>query len=216
MSASGLPITQLGSTIKSHLGIAEKYEGKAEEHYKSAGIHLLEAKARIASGEYEGKFGMFLMRECNDLSDSRAYELIAIANGTKTVENIRERAREGMRASRAKAANVKRQREELLAAILAAEALRKAQTAASAPDPIRNVTEPSDAEVPRSESLAARRAAAHAEAAAIRRMPGYVPYDEPAEVRLAYQIEAACRGVAVEQLQYVLNYLRAAKKSVTR
>ena len=47
--ASGLPITQLGSTIKSHLGIAEKYEGKADEHYKSAGIHLLEAKARIAA-----------------------------------------------------------------------------------------------------------------------------------------------------------------------
>ena len=89
MNTSGLPITQLGSTIKSHLGIAGKYEGKAEEHYKSAGIHILEAKARITSGEYEGKFGAFLLHECGDLSSSRAYELIAVANGTKTVESVR-------------------------------------------------------------------------------------------------------------------------------
>ena len=33
---------------------------------------------------------MFLMRECDDLSSSRAYELISIANGTKTVEEVRK------------------------------------------------------------------------------------------------------------------------------
>jgi hypothetical protein len=48
------------------------------------------AKARIASGEYEGKFGAFLLHECNELSSSRAYELIAVAEGTKTVESLRE------------------------------------------------------------------------------------------------------------------------------
>ena len=90
MGASGLPITQLGSTIKAHLTTAEKYMGKSEEHFKAAGLHLIEAKNRIALGEYDGKFGKFLTLECNSLSSSRAYELISIANGTKTVEAIRE------------------------------------------------------------------------------------------------------------------------------
>lgn len=94
MNASGLPITQLGSTIKAHMTTAEKYAGKSEEHYKSAGLHLMEAKARIAAGEYDGKFGKFLTLECNCLSSSRAYELISIANGTKTVQDIRDYDRE--------------------------------------------------------------------------------------------------------------------------
>lgn len=89
MSASGLPITQLGSTIKAHLDRADKYLGKSEEHFKAAGIHLVEAKARIASGEYEGAFGAFLIHECNDLSSSRAYELIAIASGETTIDQMR-------------------------------------------------------------------------------------------------------------------------------
>lgn len=100
MSASGLPITQLGSTIKAHLSTAEKYIGKSEGHYKAAGLHLVEAKQRIEAGEYEGRFGKFLTLECNSLSSSRAYELIAIANGTKTVESIRAAVNE--RAARAR------------------------------------------------------------------------------------------------------------------
>ena len=51
---------------------------------------MLEAKARVAAGEYEGKFGKFLLFGCKDLSSSRAYELMAIAQGTKTVEGIRK------------------------------------------------------------------------------------------------------------------------------
>ena len=100
MNASGLPITQLGSTIKAHMSTAEKYAGKSEEHYKSAGLHLMEAKARIAAGEYDGKFGKFLTLECNCLSSSRAYELISIANGTKTVESLREEMAGRKRAER--------------------------------------------------------------------------------------------------------------------
>jgi hypothetical protein len=100
MNASGLPITQLGSTIKAHLSTAEKYMGKSEEHFKSAGLHLIEAKRRIAAGEYKGNFGKFLALECNSLSSSRAYELIAIANGTKTVTSIREGKAASMKRSR--------------------------------------------------------------------------------------------------------------------
>jgi hypothetical protein len=105
-NASGLPITQLGSTIKAHMSAGEKYEDKAEQHFKSAGMHLLEAKARIAAGEYGAPFGAFISKECGGLSSSRAYELIAIANGTKTVESIRAE----------KAASVRKCREQAAAA----------------------------------------------------------------------------------------------------
>jgi len=50
----------------------------------------IEAKTRIGAGEYFGKFGMFLQLECKNLGESRAYELIAVAKGTKTAESIRE------------------------------------------------------------------------------------------------------------------------------
>ncbi len=102
--ASGLPITQLGSTIKAHLMSADRHIAKSDEHYKAAGLHLIEAKDRIKAGEYAGKFGRFLMLECNGIGDSRAYELIAIAKGTTTLDEVRERAREGMQRSRARAA----------------------------------------------------------------------------------------------------------------
>jgi hypothetical protein len=100
MNASQLTITQLAATINAHAGKAEQYADKAEQHYKAAGLHLIEAKKRIAAGEYEGGFVKFLKDECKALSSSRAYELIAIANGTKTVAAIREKKAATMRRSR--------------------------------------------------------------------------------------------------------------------
>lgn len=46
--ASGLPITQLGATIQAHIGNAEKYIGKTEEHYKAAGLGIL--KVSVSTG----------------------------------------------------------------------------------------------------------------------------------------------------------------------
>lgn len=100
MNTSQLTITQLASTINAHLGKANKYADKAEEHFKSMGIHLIEAKQRIASGEYEGGFVAFLAAECKGLSKSRAYELIAIGNGTKTVADGRKVKAAGMQKAR--------------------------------------------------------------------------------------------------------------------
>ena len=101
MNTSQLTITQLASTINAHTGKADQYADKAEQHYKAAGIHLIEAKQRIANGEYEGGFVAFLKNECKGLSSSRAYELIAIGNGSTTLAAQRE----------AKAASMKKSRE---------------------------------------------------------------------------------------------------------
>src|SRR5690606_21347407 len=80
-----------------HISAGDKAFGKAEEHYKAAGIHLIEARDRV---KREGMtFSAFIVGHCN-LGRSRAYELIAIADGTKTLADVRERARTGMAAHR--------------------------------------------------------------------------------------------------------------------
>jgi len=85
VSTSLLPLDTLAGTIKAHIAAGDKAQGKAEEHYKAAGIHLMEARDRVKS---EGKaFSAFLIG--HHIGSSRAYELIAIANGTKTLADIR-------------------------------------------------------------------------------------------------------------------------------
>lgn len=124
-NASGLPIGQLGSTIKAHMGMAEKYIGKCEEHYRSAGAHLIEAKRRISENkEFAGDFKGFLMNCCNGLSSSRAYELIAIAGGKTTQEEHRQGARardQAYRDRKAAAPRVRRPTENLKEARAAAQ-----------------------------------------------------------------------------------------------
>lgn len=84
----------LGTTIKHHIVAAEKHQEKQESHFKSAGIYLIEARDRVKAGEYESPhFSHFLVQYAK-MSPSRAYELIAIADGTKTVESIREAVNE--------------------------------------------------------------------------------------------------------------------------
>lgn len=87
------------------MGNAEKYIGKCEEHYRSAGSHLIEAKRRIlVDKEFAGDFKGFLMNCCNGLAERRAYELIEVANGTRSMASIREAQQERMREHRAAAA----------------------------------------------------------------------------------------------------------------
>ena len=80
----------LGTTIKHHMVAAEKHEEKQANHYKSAGIYLKEARTRVAAGEYESPHFSHYLQTYAKMSSTRAYELIAIADGTKTVEGIRE------------------------------------------------------------------------------------------------------------------------------
>jgi hypothetical protein len=125
---------------------------KAHEHRMAAGLHLIEAKARIAAGEYGGNFTEFLAAECNDLSASRAYELIAIASGKTTQEEVRAQANARKQRHRAKAAATVRSGTERAAANdldrrrkeaeAEAEAIRAMMKAAKpTPEDVRSGTE---------------------------------------------------------------------------
>jgi len=77
------------STIKAHIAKGDKAADKAEQHYIAAGQHLKQLKA-----EHDGHDGTWaeweeLLKEKIGIGKSRASELMAIADGTKTVEEVR-------------------------------------------------------------------------------------------------------------------------------
>jgi hypothetical protein len=87
-------LEQLGNAIKVMVR-------KSDDFLISAGLKLVEARKRIAA---EGiTWADFLHQHCGGLSRSRANELIRIGEGKTTVEAMRERARQGMAASRERA-----------------------------------------------------------------------------------------------------------------
>ena len=47
MNLLDTPLDQIGTSAHGHYRAAEKAAGKAEEHYKSAGIYLKHAKLRV-------------------------------------------------------------------------------------------------------------------------------------------------------------------------
>ena len=91
--------TQLVKVIKVHLAKAEKYQSKAEEHYVTAGQYLMTLKGNSPD---QATF-LKIVKEQFNLGKSRVYELIQIADGSKTVEEIRASSNERSKASQANA-----------------------------------------------------------------------------------------------------------------
>src|SRR5262249_44197607 len=81
--------TQLIGLIKAHIAKGDKAKEKADQHYMAAGQHLKALKA-----EHDAAGGTWaeweeLLKEKIDIGKSRASELMQIADGTKTVEQVR-------------------------------------------------------------------------------------------------------------------------------
>jgi hypothetical protein len=77
-------LLNLSKRVVAYLEKAQKYEEKAD-HYTTASQYLAQAKA-ICN---EGGFAAFWDRFCPSLGRSRAYELLAIAAGNKTIADVR-------------------------------------------------------------------------------------------------------------------------------
>ena len=88
MELSTYTLETLGSYALGHYKAAEKHKEKSEQQYISAGIYLKEANKRCLKTRGLS-FRKFLIDHCQ-ISYSRAYEVIAIADGTKTVEEVRK------------------------------------------------------------------------------------------------------------------------------
>jgi len=93
-----LPLDTLGATIRAHVTKGDASIEKAEQHYKAAGIHLMEAKERVKRTA-NLTWPAFLNAHCS-IRRSRADELIAIAEGKTSLAELREYKAETMRRSR--------------------------------------------------------------------------------------------------------------------
>ncbi len=76
-----------------HLAAGDKALDKAEEHYKAAGLYLLEAKERVRRTPGL-TWSAFVLGKCG-MSVRRADELIRFADGRTTLERSGRRPRRG-------------------------------------------------------------------------------------------------------------------------
>ncbi len=87
-----------GKHIAAHLEKAHKCEDKADQHYTSIGQYLAKAKETCD----EGGFAAFHEKFCPNLGRTRAYELLAVGQNKKSLEDFRAGNRERAAKHRAK------------------------------------------------------------------------------------------------------------------
>ena len=96
MDLSSTSLEQLGTFAHGHYKAGEKARDKAEQQMISAGLYLKEAKERLDLRKNPNapmNFAQFLLHHC-PIGKSRAYEVISIADGRKSVDEVREDRRD--------------------------------------------------------------------------------------------------------------------------
>jgi hypothetical protein len=96
-TGSGLDLEALAKDIRARISAGDKAARKSEEHYKSAGIHLIEAKARVAEIEMESGHTISWEKWCAShfpqTGERRIQQLLAIGRGDTTQAEINEAER---------------------------------------------------------------------------------------------------------------------------
>jgi hypothetical protein len=117
----------IGERIQAHLVKAERYDQKARDQDKKAQNHRVSAACLLAEAKAactdEG-FEAFHAKFCPELGRTRTFELLAIADGTKSLEQTRAETRKRVAKHRAKKAG------------------KAAQSAQSVTAPVTDETEP--------------------------------------------------------------------------
>lgn len=98
MDLSSYDLSSLGSHAHGHYKAAEKHKEKAEQQYLSAGLYLKEAKQRVL--KTRGLTWEKWLKDHCPISRRRADEVIMIADGRTTVEEMRESNRQKQQQSR--------------------------------------------------------------------------------------------------------------------
>jgi hypothetical protein len=100
-SATPPAVLTLARRVKALIGKGNRAAEKAEQFYKAAGIHIKEIKEQSEDWET-------IVRKRCGLRRSRAYELMAIADGKTTLEKVRDRSNRSSKISHAKKSAVQR------------------------------------------------------------------------------------------------------------
>ena len=93
---SQLSVPTLCKTIKALVSKGDHATKKAEQFYTAAGKHLAELKERCPDEWLE------FAREKIGIGRSRAYELMTIGTGTRTIEQVRESTRQRVESHRSR------------------------------------------------------------------------------------------------------------------
>jgi hypothetical protein len=80
-------LERLGREIVALHAAGDKSQKKADDKYLAVGLKLIEARKQTAS---EVSFAAFLAEHCPTIGKSRAYELIRIAEGRTTQQQVSE------------------------------------------------------------------------------------------------------------------------------
>ncbi len=99
-SSTTITIEQLGKEIVARIEAGDRAKTMADDRYRSAGLLLIEVRQRVPVKS----LAAFLKDHCAGLSLTRAKELIAIAEGRTTQEEVRAKATARKQKSRANAA----------------------------------------------------------------------------------------------------------------
>lgn len=91
---SGLPLDTLASTIKARVAAGDRDAQKAEDHYKAAGIHLLELKQRVPV-EAPGLNWVIWCVRATGLGPDRIGQLIRIGEGKTTQAELNAASNRG-------------------------------------------------------------------------------------------------------------------------
>ena len=83
-AGSGLALEALARDIKARIERGDRETEKAEQHYRSAGIHLLEAKDRIEAGELPGERWFTWSCRATGYGPDRVEQLLRIGRGETT------------------------------------------------------------------------------------------------------------------------------------
>ena len=93
MDLSTTSLEQLGTFAHGHYKAGEKAQDRAEQQMISAGLYLKEAKERLDLRKNPNapmNFAQFLLHHC-PIGKSRAYEIIAVADGRKSFTDEADR-----------------------------------------------------------------------------------------------------------------------------
>lgn len=93
-----IAIDTVGREIKARVEAGDKALDKAEQHYIAAGIQLLEAQKRLKETR-EMRWSAFLFSHVR-LSDTQARRYMALADGSTTLDKMREESRRTVRETR--------------------------------------------------------------------------------------------------------------------
>jgi hypothetical protein len=88
VQGSGLPLETLAEDIKKRVNLGDRDAKRSEDHYKAAGLHLIEAQARVRAELPGTPWLTWVATNLSDIKERRVQQLMQIARGDTTQADL--------------------------------------------------------------------------------------------------------------------------------